>query len=44
MTEIRANPAHNRPFDAVVARLANELPNMQIFAPLRAPIPASLNR
>ena len=41
----RADPADSRPFDALVARLAAELPNVQVFAAtLRDPVSASVNR
>lgn len=41
----RADPADSRPFDALVARLATELPNVQVFAAtLRDPVSASVNR
>jgi len=41
----RADPADSKPFDALVARLAKELPNVQVFAAtLRDPASASVNR
>ena len=44
-TDKRADPADSRPFDALVARLSKELPNVQVFAAtLRDPVSASINR
>lgn len=41
----RADPADSKPFDALVARLSKELPNVQVFAAtLRDPVSASVNR
>jgi len=44
-TAARGDPADSRPFDALVDRLATDLPNVQIFAAtLRDPVSASINR
>lgn len=41
----RADPADSQPFDKLSARLAGELPNVQVFAAtLRDPVSASINR
>ena len=43
--EARTDPADSRPFDALVARLSAETPNVQVFAAtLRDPVSASVNR
>ncbi|KQW83031.1 sugar kinase [Brevundimonas sp. Root1279] len=43
--ETRVDPCDGRPFDALVGRIAGELPNVQVFAAtLRDPISASANR
>ncbi|RYG09462.1 MAG: sugar kinase, partial [Caulobacteraceae bacterium] len=43
--DLRSDPADSRPFDALVSRLAGDLPNVQVFAAtLRDPVSASVNR
>lgn len=43
--ETRADPCDGRPFDALVGRVARDLPNVQVFtATLRDPLSASANR
>ena len=43
--ERRTDPCDSRPFDALAARLAGDLPNVRVFAAtLRDPVSASVNR
>ena len=44
-TDARANPCDSRPFDRLVARVADDFPNVKVFAAtLRDPVSASVNR